>query len=403
MPVPKVILSLAGIYGFTTNNVDELTINTILKGINNSREANMFPKNCWYVAAHAHEITDALFARTILNQAIILWRTLDGKVAALEDRCPHRLVPLSTGKTVNGLVECGYHGLRYNSDGACASVPGQRTVPKNARVNIFPVAERHALIWIWMGATDLADEGLIPDMHWMDSPSWRATTGYHHFSCDYRLINDNLLDLSHETYIHKHTIGNDAVADSPVVTRVIGERVVRAHREMPNIEPPPFFALAQGHNGRINRWQIAIYMAPGFNMTEVGFHAVGTDRVEGHYLMRPIHIITPETDHSSHYIWGLARNFRLDDDKLNDKIFAATNQTFDEDRDLLEIQDRCLQTEKLPKIPQIAVKVDKAPVQGRRLLEARIQSEVDNPNYCAVPIPIANDDEVTQPITQAAE
>lgn len=363
----------------------------------------MFPRNCWYVAAHAHEITGALFARTFLNQPVILWRGADGAVAALEDRCPHRLVPLSTGRTVDGLVECGYHGLRFDAAGACAHVPGQSSVPKNARVRTFPVAERHALVWIWMGAAELADEDLIPDLHWMDSPGWKATTGYLHFNCDYRLVNDNLLDLSHETYIHKHTIGNDAVADSPVVTTVVGDRVVRAHREMPDIEPPPFFALAQGHNGRINRWQIAIYMAPGFNMTEVGLHAVGTDRATSYLMMRPIHLITPETDHTSHYIWGLARNFRLDDDALNEGIYTATQQTFGEDRALLEMQDRRLQEENFPKLPQMAVKVDKAPVQGRRLLEEMIRREAEDPTWYAPPAPLADDDNVTQPFAAAAE
>ena len=363
----------------------------------------MFVKNCWYVAAHAQEITEVLFARTLLNQAVILWRMADGKIAALEDRCPHRLVPLSAGRTVDDLVECGYHGLRFNAEGGCALVPGQARVPRNERVKTFPVAERHALIWIWMGPADLADEDLIPDFHWMDSAGWRVTTGYLHFKCDYRLINDNLLDLSHETYIHKHTIGNDAVAESPVVTEVIGDRVVRAHREMPDIEPPPFFALAQGHDGRINRWQIAIYMAPGFNTTEVGFHAVGTDRVNDHLMMRPIHIITPETEHSAHYIWGLARNFRLDDDQLHDDVFTATTQTFSEDRELLEMQDQRLQAEGMPKLPQMAVKVDKAPVQGRRLLESMIQREADDPRFCAVPFPLANDHEVTRPFADAAE
>jgi len=363
----------------------------------------MFPKNCWYVAAHAHEVTASLFARTLLNQAVIFWRTPDGAIAALEDRCPHRLVPLSTGKTVNGLVECGYHGLRFDAEGACAFVPGQDQTPKNANVKKFPVAERHALVWIWMGEASLADEDLIPDMHWMDAPGWRATTGYLHFNADYRLVNDNLLDLSHETYIHKHTIGNDAVADAPVVTEVIDDRVVRAHREMPNIDPPPFFALAQGHDGRINRWQIAIYMAPGFNMTEVGFHAVGTDRVDDHLMMRPIHLITPETDHTSHYIWGLARNFRLDDDELHENIYTSTQQTFSEDRELLEMQDRRLQEEGMPKLPQMAVKVDKAPVTGRRLLDAMIQRETADPSYCAVPALLADDGIVTQPFAQAAE
>ena len=363
----------------------------------------MYPRNCWYVAAHAHEVTEALFARTFLDQEVVLWRMADGRIAALEDRCPHRLVPLSTGKTVDGLVECGYHGLRFDSQGACAFVPGQDRAPQGARVKTFPAAERHGLIWIWMGDADLADEDLIPDLHWMDSPGWRAATGYLHFKCDYRLINDNLLDLSHETYIHKHTIGNDAVADSPVVTSVVDDRVVRAHREMPDIEPPPFFALAQGHDGRINRWQIAIYMPPGINMTEVGFHPVGSDRAEDHLMMRPIHLITPETDHSAHYIWGVARNFRLDDDALTDGMYKATTQTFCEDRELLEIQDRRLQAENMPALPQLPVKVDKAPVLGRRLLEAMIQREADDPRYCAVPAILADDHEVTQPFSQAAE
>jgi phenylpropionate dioxygenase-like ring-hydroxylating dioxygenase large terminal subunit len=363
----------------------------------------MYPKNCWYVAAHAHEITEALFARTLLNQAVIFWRTDDGKIAALEDRCPHRLVPLSAGKIVNGLVECGYHGLRFNAEGACAFVPGQDSVPTEPTVKTFPVTERHGLIWIWVGAAELADEDLIPDLHWMEGPGWVASKGYLHFNCDYRLINDNLLDLSHETYIHKHTIGNDAVADSPAIMNVIDRRVVRVHREMPNIEPPPFFALAQGHDGRINRWQIAIYMAPGFNMTEVGFHPVGTDRAEKHLMMRPIHIITPETDHSAHYIWGLSRNFSLDDDALTEGIFVQTDKTFSEDRELLEMQDRRLQEEGMPKLPQMSVKVDSGPVQGRRLLDAMIKREADDPTYCATPGLLADDNELTMPFAQAAE
>lgn len=363
----------------------------------------MYPRNCWYVAAHAHEITDAVFARTLLDQPVIFWRTPEGKVAALADRCPHRLVPLSTGRIVNGVVECGYHGLRFDGTGACTHVPGQDSIPSNAKVNTFPVVERHALIWIWLGAPELANEDLIPDLHWMDAPGWRAVTGYLHFKADYRLVNDNLLDLSHETYIHKHTIGNDAVADSPVSVNVIDRKVIRAHREMPNIVPPPFFALAQGHDGPINRWQIAIYMPPGFNMTEVGFHAVGTDRVRDHFMIRPIHLITPETAHSSHYIWGLARNFRLDDEELHEGLYTATQHTFSEDRELLEIQEQRMQEEGRPRLPQLSVKVDTAPVQGRRLLEAMIKREQDDPTYCAVPAPLASDEEVTMPFAVAAE
>lgn len=363
----------------------------------------LWPKNCWYVAAHAHEITEELYARTVCNQPLIFWRQGDGTVAALADRCPHRLVPLSTGKTVNGVVECGYHGLRFDGTGGCVHVPGQDTVPSGAHVATFPVVEKYNLIWTWLGAKELADEDLIPDMHWMDSPDWTPATGYLHFNANYRLVNDNLLDLSHETYIHKHTIGNDAVADSPITLDIIGRRVVRVHREMPDIEPPPFFALAQGHDGNINRWQIAIYMAPGFNMTEVGFHGVGTDRASEHFMMRPIHIITPETEHSSHYIWGLVRNFRLDDEDLTKGIYDFTMQTFDEDRELLETQQQRLLAEGMPRLPQLAVNLDKGPVAGRRLLDAMIKKEADDPTYCEKPMLLADDGVVTMPFAEAAE
>lgn len=363
----------------------------------------MWPLNCWYVAGFAKDIGGSLVARTFLNHHIVMWRTSTGKLVAMEDRCPHRLVPLSTGRVVNDTVECGYHGLRFNAEGRCAFVPGQDTLPKGAPVKTFPIAERHALVWLWFGAADLADEALIPDLHWMDAPRWTPVTGYHHFNCDYRLINDNLLDLSHETYIHKHTIGHGSVADSPVVSNVIGGRLVRAHREMPDIDPPPFFAAMQGHGGKINRWQVAIYMAPGINMTEAAFHAVGTDRATQSFITRPLHLITPETEHTAHYFWGLPRNFRLDDESLSQKIHEGVVHTFNEDRVLLELQDKRLQAENMPQIPQLAVKTDIAPVQGRRLLADLIQREKDDPRFVLPPVSLADDAVITMPYAQAAE
>ncbi|MGE3244917.1 MAG: Rieske 2Fe-2S domain-containing protein [Beijerinckiaceae bacterium] len=366
----------------------------------------MWPKNCWYVAGFSNEIEDGLLARKIAGQALVMWRTREGKVAALQDRCPHRLVPLSTGKIVDGSVECGYHGLRFDGRGACSFVPGQTTIPKSAGVKTFPAAERHGLLWVWPGLAEVADVNLIPDLHWLQTDGWDVAKGYHHFKCDYRLINDNLLDLSHETYIHKHTVGHASVADSPVFSSVIDSKLVRAHREMPDIDPPPFFAMMQGHEGRINRWQIAIYQPPGYNMTEAAFHAVGSPREEAS-ILRAIHIIMPETEHTAHYFWGLARNFRLNEPELTAGLHKGATHTFNEDRELLELQDTCLQEEAAalghaPQIPQTAVNVDVAPVQGRRVLNAMIKREQDDPRAVHPPVPMADDATVSQPPAQLA-
>jgi vanillate O-demethylase monooxygenase subunit len=226
----------------------------------------MFLRNCWYVAAWDHELDDErIVARRILNEAVLLYRTSDGKAAALLDRCPHRLAPLSAGRRSQDTIHCGYHGLAFASDGRCVHIPGQRSVPAVAKVKTYPTSRRHGYVWIWMGAPESADSNLIPDVPWSRLEGWAAADGYTHFAADYRLLTDNLLDLSHETYLHDGTIGNQSsqtIADYPVKVSIVDTQVIRAHREMPNIDPPPFFAMILNTNGRIDRWQTAIWTAP---------------------------------------------------------------------------------------------------------------------------------------------
>ena len=57
-----------------------------------------FPLNAWYAAAWDADIKHALFPRTICGKHVVMYRKADGSVAALEDACWHRLVPLSKGR-----------------------------------------------------------------------------------------------------------------------------------------------------------------------------------------------------------------------------------------------------------------------------------------------------------------
>ena len=94
----------------------------------------MFLRNYWYVAAWGHEVGRQILARTICNEPMILYRAADGKVAAIEDRCCHRQMPLSKGWLEGDTVRCGYHGLRFDAAGKCVEIPGQPNIPPRARV-----------------------------------------------------------------------------------------------------------------------------------------------------------------------------------------------------------------------------------------------------------------------------
>ena len=346
----------------------------------------MFVKNVWYVAAFESEFDAPFIARRLLNVPVIMFRTSAGELSAMDDACPHRLLPLSHGKRVNDEIRCGYHGMCFSAKGECTHIPGQTTIPTAAKVKTYPLELRHGWAWIWMGDEALADPDLIPDVHWNTSPEWAASRGYHNIEANFRLLNDNLLDLSHETYVHESTIGNEveeSIANYAANVTVEAGCLTRAHREMPNIDAPPFFSMALGQEAIINRWQSAINLVPAINLTIVGFHPVEQDRSEaliGHVL----HLLTPETETSTHYFWAFVRNYKIDDHAMTESVQKAIIDTFNEDKVILEIQQKQMQ-ERNAEVPVVAIKLDQAPIQARRLLEQRLMDEAQNPALVIAP------------------
>ncbi|MEG1456531.1 MAG: Rieske 2Fe-2S domain-containing protein, partial [Comamonas sp.] len=68
-----------------------------IQAASSAPDASRFPLDQWYVAGFSSELTDKPLARTFLGQKVVLFRTGEGQVAALEDRCCHRSLPLSCG------------------------------------------------------------------------------------------------------------------------------------------------------------------------------------------------------------------------------------------------------------------------------------------------------------------
>lgn len=332
----------------------------------------MFITNCWQVAAYSSEVARHLLKRTITDKPIILYRLESGTTVAMEDRCAHRFVPLSLGRLDGDVVQCGYHGMRYGPSGACQSIPGQDIVPAKACVPVFPTHDKYKFVWIWMGDATKADPSLIPDFHWMDDEHWAVAEGYHHVKANYGFLVDNLLDLSHETFVHPETIGNAAVADSPVSVSIVDKKTVRAHRDMLACEPPPQFVSLAGFDGRIDRWHTTFYTPPGFCIIEVGAVPAGTNDLTRGFEGRILNLITPESEKSSHYFWAHARNMRLDDVELTSVIRRSIMETFDQDKVILEAQqvscDRVGSSD-----PGVVLRIDAGPIQGRRVLNAALQ------------------------------
>ncbi len=157
----------------------------------------MFVRNAWYVAATSAECgSERPLARTLLGEPVVLYRTPQGQPVALEDRCCHRLVPLSLGDIEEGGLRCRYHGMKFDPAGKCVEIPGQADIPPAMRVRNFPLVERHGFLWIWLGDAAQADPDLIVDCHWNGAPGWPTASGYIHYQANYQLIADSLAGLT---------------------------------------------------------------------------------------------------------------------------------------------------------------------------------------------------------------
>lgn len=345
---------------------------------------SIFPKNTWYVAATSDEVTaDKPFGRQICNERIVLYRAQEGKVAAVEDFCPHRGAPLSLGFVCEGKLVCGYHGLEMGCDGKTIAMPGQR-VRGFPEIKSFAVEERHGFIWIWPGDKDKADVALLPQQPWHDNPEWAYGGGLYHVKADYRLMIDNLMDLTHETYVHASSIGQAEIDETACKTEAVGDNEIVTSRHMENVDAPPFWKMALRNNGladdvKVDRWQVCHFNPPSHVMIEVGCaHAGhgGYDAPDDKKVYSVVvDYITPETDTSMWYFWGMARKFNPSDANLTNLIREGQAKIFGEDMDMLELQQRNLSA--YPDRRILKLNIDAGGVQSRRILDRIITAEFE--------------------------
>jgi vanillate O-demethylase monooxygenase subunit len=340
----------------------------------------IWPRNAWYVACMPDEIEGKPFGRQICGERMVFFRGADGKIAALDDFCPHRGAPLSLGFLRDGVLVCGYHGLAMGCGGKTIDMPGQR-VGGFPSIRSYPVIERYGFVWVWPGEAALADPAKLHHLHWAESDEWAYGGGIYHIACDYRLMVDNLMDLTHETYVHAGSIGQKEIDEAPVKTRVEGDEVITS-RFMDNISAPPFWRMAlRGaglpEDGPVDRWQVCRFSLPSHVMIEVGVALAGKGGYEAEHSAQAssivVDFITPETETSHWYFWGMARRFALDDAALTDTIREGQGKIFSEDLEMLERQQQNLLRH--PDRALLKLNIDAGGVRSRMAIDRAIAEE----------------------------
>jgi vanillate O-demethylase monooxygenase subunit len=333
-------------------------------------------RNHWYVTAWEHEIpADGLFSRIVLGEAILIYRLADGSLTALEDRCCHRLAPLSKGRKEGDCVRCGYHGLKFDSEGKCVEIPGMGAVPSRARVRRYPACVKHKWVFVWMGEPDHADPALLPDNFASDHPDWRNLPGYLHYDTNYLLICDNLLDFSHLSYVHPTTLGGSpAIAQAKPSIESIS-RGIRISRYVYDVPPPPFYRSLRPITGNVDRWMIYDFLLPGILLLHSGGRPVNSAPGDESCTvdLRACQALTPETESSTHYFFQQAHRIDQGDASITQLLYDVTVAAFHEDLAMISAQENNIALN--PDAPMLGLHMDAALARFRRLVADSLKSQ----------------------------
>jgi phenylpropionate dioxygenase-like ring-hydroxylating dioxygenase large terminal subunit len=342
-------------------------------------EATPLVRNSWYVACFSHDVQEGdLIPKRLLDVNVVLYRDANGEVRALRDRCAHRSFPLSKGKLDNGIVVCGYHGFKYNPAGKCIHVPSQPDrCPAGIAVRSYPVVEMRPHIWIWMGDESQANPALIPSAPWMkESEHWTAGHGYLHAKSNYVHLHENLLDLSHLTYLHEMTFGTPDYALAPFEIDV-GDTTFGVRRTVSPTRLPPMYADPTGMQGvDAARIVSSAFISPALHFTELILrNLTASEGQRRDFHLKTAHILTPESQHSLHYHFTVVRDFALEDAEMTRSLLKGVVDVFNEDISALETIARIKEGENDPDFYESSVPADRAGVSMRRYLKTLAQKE----------------------------
>lgn len=340
--------------------------------------STIFPKNAWYVAAFAEDISNAPFARTILAEHLLLFRTSDGALTALADTCPHRLAPMSEGRLIDDCIECPYHGLRFASNGDCVFNPhAPGTIPPRMRLRAYPVVERHTLVWVWMGDPARANPDAIPDLSYLvDGGAWKTVHSYFHFPFGADLMIDNVMDLSHLEYLHRGSLSSGYRAETQYSMSVLEEDGnVRVSWVLRNFLATSHARAVNDAGERTDSYRDSVWIAPCIVRNELVQVPTGTPRESGR-LRYNTHICTPETHRSMHDFALRSRNFDLYNKDIDRKLIEGQKPVVaDEDGVMLaRIQARMGDTP-FEEFNPVMFSIDAGPVRVRRALERMVREE----------------------------
>jgi phenylpropionate dioxygenase-like ring-hydroxylating dioxygenase large terminal subunit len=239
----------------------------------------------WYVACQSNDLRDKPLSRSILGVPLVLFRDGAGRARALLDRCPHRNVPLSLGRVVQGgRLECAYHGWQFDGGGQCVHVPGLLSaLDRERRAPAAAAREQDGFVWVYP-ELDSEPESAPFALPLVEADSARVVREVETDSTLHATI-ENALDVPHTAFLHRGLFRGGAQNEISATVRRFADRVEVQYDGEPRPSGIAGRLLSPG-GGTVEHWDR--FILPSIAQVE---YRLGRDV---HFLVTSL--CTPESD-----------------------------------------------------------------------------------------------------------
>lgn len=183
--------------------------------------------NQWYPLFASKKLRRKPVGISRMGEKLVLWRDASGTAVCMRDTCPHRNVALSRGKVVDGKLQCGYHGFRFDGSGQCVLMPCEgpdAKIPAGMRAHTQTVREAHGLIWLFWGEAS----GALPEIPWFDefagSPRGTAAAAIS-WPINYVRSVETNFDIHHTRFVHGNVLPGLGTRVDPYHVEVEGNEI----------------------------------------------------------------------------------------------------------------------------------------------------------------------------------
>jgi nitrite reductase/ring-hydroxylating ferredoxin subunit len=108
----------------------------------------------WHPLCMSKDLQDIPYPVRMLSEDLVAFRSPDGSVGLIADRCAHRCASLQYGQIRDNGLQCSYHGWVYDARGHCVDMPLEPAgtpLMQEVHQTWYPVEEWAGIVWCYMG------------------------------------------------------------------------------------------------------------------------------------------------------------------------------------------------------------------------------------------------------------